>query len=347
MSIKNSLSKIITSAYFRVGLGLTVSILSLYLASREIKIQDVRAAIIQTETGFLLIAFISVCVNILVKALRWHVLLGSSAFAVSFIKVMMSFTSAQMLNAFFPARVGEISRVHVMGAKGPGHAFVLGTVAVEKVLDMVAYAFLFLILLLSIPLPNWMGSSGYMFVFLTFLITTCVIYATIRRDWIPSVLGRMLQRISNKFQEFIINQVQLGFSSLNVLKNRSDLIKLAFTTSLVWSTALLTNYLVLLAFGIQISILAVVLILVSLQAGISIPSLPGRIGIFEYICILALGVFGVDRSVAFSYGILLHVVVYFPIILLGLPSYWGLYYSESRLRSPINHGTIDEKGKDS
>lgn len=316
---------------------MTVSILSLYLASREINLQDVRSAIIQADIGILVVASISVCTNILVKALRWHVLLGPEAIGVGFSKVMMSFTSAQMLNAFFPARVGEINRILVIGAKGPGHAFVLGTVGVEKVLDMISYAFLFFVLLLSIPLPNWVGRSGYLFLVFTFIITTGVVFVTVRRDWITSLLDRILRRISKRFNKTVINQLQLGFSSLNVLRIRSELIKLAFTTSLVWSTALLTNYLVMLAFGIRVSLMAALLILIGLQAGISIPSLPGRIGIFEYICILALGVFGVERSVAFSYGILLHVVVYAPVILLGLPSFWGLHYSESRQRSTINH----------
>jgi hypothetical protein len=50
----------------------------------------------------------------------------------------------------------------------------------------------------------------------------------------------------------------------------------------------------------------------------SLPSVPGRIGIFEYLCVLALGVFNIPESTAFSYGILLHVVALLPQTVIGL-----------------------------
>ena len=38
------------------------------------------------------------------------------------------------------------------------------------------------------------------------------------------------------------------------------------------------------------------LVLVVLQVGITLPSVPGRIGVFEYLCILSLAVFGVAQQ---------------------------------------------------
>jgi uncharacterized membrane protein YbhN (UPF0104 family) len=62
----------------------------------------------------------------------------------------------------------------------------------------------------------------------------------------------------------------------------------------------------------------------ALQAGISIPSIPGKIGIFEYICVLSLVAFKVDPARAFSYGILLHAIVLLPTTILGLIFFWRL-----------------------
>ena len=67
-----------------------------------------------------------------------------------------------------------------------------------------------------------------------------------------------------------------------------------------------------------------VLVLVGLQAGISLPAIPGTIGLFEYICILALSVFGVDQSLALSFGLLLHAIVLIPTTLAGIASFWVL-----------------------
>ena len=66
------------------------------------------------------------------------------------------------------------------------------------------------------------------------------------------------------------------------------------------------------------------LVLIALQAGISLPSIPGRFGIFEYICVLALGSFGVAQPLALSYGLLLHFVVLVPTTVLGGVFFIGL-----------------------
>jgi uncharacterized membrane protein YbhN (UPF0104 family) len=69
-------------------------------------------------------------------------------------------------------------------------------------------------------------------------------------------------------------------------------------------------------------------------AGLSLPSLPGKIGIFEYASILALSVFGLDRSTGLSYGILLHIVAYLPVVVLGLYSFFHLQFRD--LRSTVS-----------
>jgi hypothetical protein len=61
-----------------------------------------------------------------------------------------------------------------------------------------------------------------------------------------------------------------------------------------------------------------------LQAGISMPSVPGRIGLFEYLCVLTLSLFGVSQEEALSYGIVLHALVFLPTILLGVLALMGV-----------------------
>jgi uncharacterized membrane protein YbhN (UPF0104 family) len=64
--------------------------------------------------------------------------------------------------------------------------------------------------------------------------------------------------------------------------------------------------------------LAGLFLLLAIQVGNIPPSVPGKIGIFEYAVILALSLFNVSKSQALSYGIMLHLVAYMPKILLGL-----------------------------
>jgi hypothetical protein len=79
----------------------------------------------------------------------------------------------------------------------------------------------------------------------------------------------------------------------------------------------LNNYLLLFAFDLRLSPVAALLVLVAVQASVSVPSLPAGLGVFEYLCVLSLALFGVDRLVALSYGFTLHLLVLGPSTLLG------------------------------
>ena len=65
---------------------------------------------------------------------------------------------------------------------------------------------------------------------------------------------------------------------------------------------------------------ASLLTLVTLQVGISLPSVPGRFGVFEAACVLALGTFGIEQTLASGFGLLLHTVILIPAVIAGVAS---------------------------
>jgi hypothetical protein len=60
----------------------------------------------------------------------------------------------------------------------------------------------------------------------------------------------------------------------------------------------------------------------ALRVGIALPSLPANVGVYEGTVLLALGVFGVEREVALSYGLLMHLVDLLPPLALTLGLVW-------------------------
>ena len=88
-------------------------------------------------------------------------------------------------------------------------------------------------------------------------------------------------------------------------------------TLAVVAVAASTNYLLFLAFRLRVPLVAALLLLVVLQVGAVPPSLPGRVGIFNYLTVVALSAFGVDRATALAYSIVLYAVALAPKILVG------------------------------
>jgi uncharacterized protein (TIRG00374 family) len=333
--IQNSASLIRSlwsSKVLRYGLGTLVSLLSLYLALRNVDFGEVGQALRSADYRWVGLALASVAVNQLGRAFRWRVLLGAASFAIpqgaasqpgdlrvgySLSDLLASLLSGQLLNTVYPARVGDLSRAYVIGGKGPGRVFTLGTVLLEKLLDTLAYGSLFLVMLFSLPLPAWVGSSVSTFALATILVTLAAVILAYRPEGILTLTAKIFAHFPGRVATFVQSHLREGIASLRTLRSRSGLAHALFWTALIWATAVLNNALILRALQLRLPWMAPFFVLVVLQIGISLPSTPGSIGIFEYACILALSLFSVGRADALSFGFVLHAVVFLPVIVFG------------------------------
>ena len=100
----------------------------------------------------------------------------------------------------------------------------------------------------------------------------------------------------------------------------------------IWLALAGVNYAVLRALEIGAPVAAAFIVLIVLQVGTSVPSTPGKIGVFQYLTVLALAPFGVAREPALTYGVLLHVVGFVPLVAPG--GFWSWTGLAAKRRVP-------------
>ncbi len=197
----NKLVELLSRRSIRIGIGLLISAVSLYLAVRDIELGDILKVLSQASWSMVVLALVSTCLNSLLKALRWKVLLLPAPVRISNTNVLMSTMVGQMFNSIFPARAGELSRVYVMGEMGVGRAFVVGTIVLEKVLDMISYTLLIFWMLIWIPHPDWLSQSGWAFAAGTFIVLTGILIFLLRKQefmaWVDKALLKLPGRIGD------------------------------------------------------------------------------------------------------------------------------------------------------
>ena len=333
------MSNLLSSKYFRVILGLLLSAITLYLALRGVSLWEVSRSVGAASTGWVLLAIASVLANTFIKGVRWYRLTGDIGQRSGFAKVLAALLAGQLLNLIYPARAGDVSRVLILGRNGNDKAFVLGSVLLEKLADLCAYILLAVLLLFQLPIPGWIDTSIYIS---ALLLVAGIGWAAwlVNNEERSERIGRWIttRRISwlpERTWAHLIELVQATLSAIGQVRQRKQAAELLFWTVLVWLTALLNNILILLALGMNMDrghsvVVMALLVLVSLIAGIVLPSIPGRIGIIEYICILALTVFGIPQAPALTYGILLHAVVFLPGLVLGVAALLWLSWKSGR-----------------
>jgi uncharacterized protein (TIRG00374 family) len=322
---------LIHSPFVRVVAGLAISVLALTIMVRTVDLAQVWSSL--SELNCLWASLVIVCVlfNQVAKTLRWRVLIGPPGEQIPNTTLFKSLMSGQLLNLIFPARIGDLTRAYKIGGLGPGRAYVLGTVVIEKILDFLIYLSLFVVLLVLIPLPAWLNQPVVSIVLIVFCMTVALVIILFRRDWILKVVSWMEQITPPSLRQYTIRPLRAGLASLDILKNRNSMLRVGAWSAIIWATALSNNYLTLRALGIELPLEASLFILIALLAGISVPAAPGSIGVFELICVLTLGYYGVSPSQALSYGLVLHFLVVIPILILGLISMWSLGLSRQNI----------------
>lgn len=308
--------------WLKLLIGVAISLLSLYLALVGVDYHSVGASLAGADRWLVGLALASVLLNNWAKAVRWKILMGERGAHVPLIHALRLHLVGQMLNHLLPSRIGDLSRIYMANDLGLARAFVLGTVAIEKVIDMVWYGLIFGLLLLLMPLPAWVSQPAYLMVTITSLTVLALgVMLLVRRgqaslpDW---MLAWLPQRLRARAATLLGNVLD----SLQILADSRQNLRLGIWSSLIWITAVLTNHWTLQALGIELPLVAALFVLFILIAGINLPSAPGRIGLFQYLCILGLAVFGVDQAAALSFGVLLHALVYLPPIIAGLSTLW-------------------------
>jgi uncharacterized protein (TIRG00374 family) len=298
----------------RLALGLALGALAVYFAAREISLDQMAAAFAGVRPGWLAAALAATFAGQFIKALRWRVMLSSEPGAPGMFTVWVYHLSGQLGNILVPGPAGDVGRIVILGGRGQGRVFTLGTVALEKVLDLVVYAFLVILVLVSLPLPGWISNSALTLVGFAAAAAAAALAGAVYRDRLSRAWGAVLGRLPGAWGERVRKAFRTAAGSLRAMRRRSRLVRLALTTLLLWSASILVNHWMLAAFGLSFPLSVSVLLLVVLQLGVSTNLVPGTIGLFEFLCVETLALFDVPRQVAFSYGLALHLVVLAPLV---------------------------------
>jgi uncharacterized protein (TIRG00374 family) len=230
---------------------------------------------------------------------------------------------SQAVNFYIPARLGELVRAYLTGQEADiSKAYALGTIAAEKLVDLVMLAALTVGLLPYLALPEGVATRAGPLVLLALAVCTVAVILLGGRRTVVRLLDWALRWLPPAWADRWRTRASAGLDGLAGLSNRRSAAAVWGWTFFFWLVAGLTNYLLLLAFDLPPSPLAALFLLAVLQGGVAVPSTPGKIGVFHYLCQLALAVFGVSATIGFAYGLVLHVLVVGGVSLWAALAWW-------------------------
>lgn len=299
----------------RLIIGLGVAALSCWLLGSDLDWQEVWAALAGADYHWVAAGALAIVGTFFTRVRRWQALLWTSR--VPFRPAVTALLVGQVANHVLPMRSGDVARALWIGPEGgTGASKALGSVAVEKVWDLLALLACGLILLVWAPLPDWFARSIWGTA-LALLIVCSLLWALLRwQEQLFDSAGRLLARLPAGWGRAILRRLRWVAEALGILREPRVWLRALVWTTLTWGLGALANLAVLAAFGLASSVVAL-LLLALLMAGAAVP-VPGQLGIFEGICVVSLALFGIPRDEALAVGLVLHLTVLGPPLIAAL-----------------------------
>ena len=251
---------------------------------------------------------------IAVRAVVWRTLLRNRA---SYRDVLLTVGEGYLMNNFLPFRLGEIGRAFLLSRKSDLQFLeVLPTIVIERAVDL---AYTAAILLISLPFVVGVEGAGQIgiIVAVVVMIGLLVLYLLARnRQWALDLFKTLsqrwpvLQRVGGGFIESFLE-------GLAVLTDGWLFARFLFWMTVNWSVAILSYYLIFLAFFPQAQVIWSFFGLGVSAFGNAIPSLPGAIGTFEGAFSSALTLLTGDQSTAFAAALAGRVYLYISSLTIG------------------------------
>lgn len=308
-------------AKFQAWLGILLSLACLAWLIGTTDWLGVWTILTQVDYWLVVAALLLNMVGVLLRAARWRLMFRRRS-VPSFRRLIAALLVGQAVNVLMPARLGDLARATLTGTGET--AYTLGTLVVEKALDLLMLAALVVWLLSQATLPAWWRGSGQALVITSAVALAAVMALVVGRRWI----ARMLERLVTRWRHPLILRLSTVVSqllfSLDTLGRLAQLLPVLAWSVLIWTLYGVGNYVLLGAVGERPSVLAALFLLVVLQLGIAVPSSPGRIGVFHYLCVQALAVFGVGGATALSYAVILHLISVIVPMAIGAALAWRL-----------------------
>lgn len=320
------------AARAQIWLGLALGLAALHLLFRRVDLAQLGEVFQATRWPLVALTLLASLLSPVLKAARWRWLFYPQAPKLGLLPLASLIVIGQAVNFMIPGRWGELVRMYLTGEEaGIRKSYTLGTIAAEKVLDLAVLAVLVVGLIPFITLPA--GLAGRVEIVVLTAVAVLVGMATLlggQPFWLrlTARVTRILPgRTGVRWQE----RIAAGLAGLNALANRKAALMIWGWTLAFWLLAALTNLLLLLAFDLPGSPLIALVVLAVLQGGVAVPSTPGKIGVFQLLCLAALAVFGVPEATGLAYGLVLHVLVVGGVSVWAAGALWRRSWSLSRL----------------
>jgi uncharacterized protein (TIRG00374 family) len=289
----------------RAVVGAAISIVALWLVLRGVDLAKTGEVLARADLRWIGLAAAFLSTDLALRALRWQRLLRPIA-KVRYLPMLGYLLVGYLANNVLPARLGELVRSHYLGDReGISRASALGTVVVERVVDLVAVVAIASVALLVLSVKGVVASAvlvgaGVAGLFLVILALGIVAHRLPGADRVRVAVERWPQ------VRELASRLQGGLAVAGKPRTLAEALAVSATA---WTVAILAWAAVGQSIGLQLSIGQAALIASGVALASAVPAGPSNLGTFEFAAVEIGKAIGVPADSAFALALIVHASI--------------------------------------
>ena len=310
---------------WRAALGAVLSVALIYWTLRGISPQEVAERLSNADPLLFAMAVFCATAIFALRARRWQTILEPVAGTLSFGPLWRSTAIGMMVNNVVPARAGEIARAFALTRETRvPFATSLASLAVDRLFDAIVLLLLAATVLFDPslsgvaqlagrPLTSFAIGAGTLVAALLVMLYTLVFFPA----QLLALFELFARRVSPTVEERGRQVLQTFIDGLSVLRSPGRFAAVFAWTLAHWLLNAVGFWLGFKAVGISAPFSAALFLQAFIALGTAVPALPGFFGVFEYMSVQGLAIYGVGQQQAATWAIGYHLLSFVPITLIG------------------------------
>ncbi len=271
---------------------------------------------------------LAVAVDILtyvLQGLRWTLLLAPMG-RLSPVRATQAIYAGLFTNEVVPLRFGELVRAFLAASwLRSGMGAVLPSMVVERFLDALWLAVGIGVVAIAVPLPKDLVEAGNVLGIVVLVAAAVFLFIVLRRE-------KELESGAEPPSRGFISRFAAGLRNIGL--GRRFYLATLLSGGMIACQALAVWFMML-ACGIRLPLGAGAVVFLVVRLGTAIPNAPANVGSFQFFTVVALALFGVEKTAATAFSIIDFAALTAPLWILGLLAISRTGMTLTQIRSQV------------
>lgn len=306
-----------------IALSIVIAAILLVLAIRGVSWREMLFTLQKADPRYLAVIFLLGSLSVFVRGVRWGVLLSGEK-RINLLTMFWATSIGYVGNNFLPARAGEVIRAVMLGEKtGLSKSYVLATALTERIFDVVTLVMIGVFVLPTIGnLPDWLPETMRVMGLFGLAALVFLLIAPRLRGWITGLAGKL--PLPEKWREIISKLLQDFLLGAGAFIHWGRAAGFMGLSAIVWFLDSSMVVLVSKSLNLNFNYPQALLLLVSIGLASAIPSTPGYVGIYQFVAVSLLPLYGATRSESLTMILAFQAAIVIVCLVWGLIGLWQM-----------------------